>query len=146
MHTTRRFKGRAALAALCGVVLAATLSTTQAQADPAPGGWTKSDPNSPTAQEITQWAATRLNATSNSAYLNAVTQRVDLQTQVVAGTVYRTEFIWAPTNCLKNSGTPEEECSVIPGAPQELCIAKIYDRPWEHSRELTEFECNRINS
>jgi hypothetical protein len=142
---TKLFKGRTLLAAVCGAVLVATVGVAQAQADPVPGGWTTVDPNSPTAQEVTHWAATQLNQISNSAYVNTVTDRVEFQSQVVAGIVYRTEFVWARTNCLKNSGIPEDECSAVPGGPQELCIAKVYDRPWEGSRELTEFECNRIS-
>ncbi|MFF3159566.1 cystatin family protein [Streptomyces sp. NPDC057910] len=136
---------RAAAGVLGTIMLTLALGTTQAQAAPAASGaWSKASPQAPGVQEAARFAVGRLNMMSADKYGAKLVRVVEAETQLVAGTNYRVQFVMRPTVCTKDR--LNEGCAFQPRPAEQRCTAVVYSRPWDNYRELTSYECAPVRT
>lgn len=102
------------------IFAAAFVAVAAARLGPKTGGWsTITDLNDPTVKEIAKFAISEYNSKSQARL--SLKRIVKGETQVVAGTNYRLVL------AVNGGASPQYE-------------AVVWDKPWEHFRNLTSFE------
>ncbi|KAM9344716.1 cystatin C (amyloid angiopathy and cerebral hemorrhage) [Symphorus nematophorus] len=88
------------------------------------------------------FAVVQHNKGTNDAYLNQVADVVNVESQVVAGIMYRITVRMVRTNCRKGTLDPAG-CSIQDqGAAQPYqCVFKVWSKPWSGDITLTEQKC-----
>lgn len=128
----------APLVSLC-VVTVAALGSVCARFT---GGWTSRDPNgNPKYKELAHFALASRNSTKLK-YYDTVLELKNVETQLVSGMNYRLTFTIAATSCKVNVVPySDEACPPISNQAKGTCTAVVYEKPWEHFRQVTSLKC-----
>ncbi|XP_064484013.1 cystatin-2-like [Ornithodoros turicata] len=108
-----------------------------------PGGWTKQDPKADARfLELAHFATS--SQTEGLQYYNTVVELVEVETQVVAGMNYKLKMAIAPSTCkIGEVQYSVQECVAQEGQPQSMCVAVVYDVPWQKQTSVTSFKCEQ---
>ncbi|KAJ1528577.1 hypothetical protein ONE63_006981 [Megalurothrips usitatus] len=111
-----------------------------------PGGLSEADVNDPFVKEITNFGMSKVQESINSPFHHALVRIIELQKQVVAGTLYHYKVEIAPTSCYK-ADAQNKDCTPPTNSEQlMICSFKVWDQPWTGRREVQDLNCGSSRS
>ncbi|KAF4518146.1 hypothetical protein B566_EDAN008848 [Ephemera danica] len=120
-------------------------SSSRGKRDTLLGGRHAANIADPYIQEVSQFALSELDHSSNSLYTRQVVRIVSAETQVVAGTLIHLTLELAYSNCSKGAET-NVNCSLQDNLDRERCTLSVWDRPWLKKRHLQNPSCTTISN
>ncbi|XP_049786847.1 T-kininogen 2 isoform X2 [Schistocerca cancellata] len=107
-----------------------------------PGGLADADVNEEGVKKAADFALTKIDKTSNSAYRQTLVQILSAKKQIVAGSLYHLKLEIGESNCSNANSGATSECTLRENSNNQVCDVKVWDRPWLNMREITEIRCS----
>ncbi|RXG61538.1 Multicystatin [Armadillidium vulgare] len=109
-----------------------------------PGSVSPVDVNDPDIQELSSFALDHMDELSEDSTLRKVDEVLEAKSQVVSGVLYSLKIRIVSTLCSKGKESllDSSSCEVDSSKPKFICNVKIWEKPWNNSRDLTESKCS----
>ncbi|XP_069682652.1 uncharacterized protein [Periplaneta americana] len=107
-----------------------------------PGGLSPANVSDPVIQEMANIGLNHINNQSNSACTQEVVRIIEASQQVVAGMMYIVTMEVGCTTCHKGQNGDSNTCNQHVNSNNQICVVKIWDKPWLNFREVQEATCS----
>ncbi|OQR71262.1 cystatin-C-like [Tropilaelaps mercedesae] len=92
--------------------------------------------------ELGQFAATTAAKAEKRAFHDAVVNITEAHQQMVAGWNTKMKLVVSETSCPIHSRFDAGRCTPKNASVTRQCNVLVYERPWEHIKELTQYYCH----
>ncbi|XP_022664991.1 salivary cystatin-L2-like isoform X2 [Varroa jacobsoni] len=92
--------------------------------------------------ELAQFAATTVAKAEKRAFHDAVLNITEAHQQTVAGWNTKMKLVVSETSCPIHNPFDVGQCIPKNASITRQCDVLVYERPWEHIKELTSFYCH----